>query len=59
MVANDAVALARGGFQALSFEDADSSVAARDQPLALQRPEHDRDSRAMYAKHHRKKFLFE
>ena len=59
MTANDAVALARGGFQALSLEDADSSVAARDQALALERPEHDRDSRAMHTKHHRKKFLFE
>ena len=37
----------------------DASVAARDQPLALERPQHDRDSRAMHAKHHRKKFLFE
>jgi hypothetical protein len=59
MVADDAVAFARGGFQALSLDDADSPVAARDQPLTLQRPKHHRDRRAMHAQHHREKFLFE
>jgi hypothetical protein len=59
MVAHDAVAFATCGFQALSFEDADPSLAARDQSLALERPQDDRHRRAMHAEHHRKEFLFE
>ena len=35
------------------------SVAARDQPLSLQRPHHDRDRRTLHAEHDREKFLFQ
>jgi len=36
VVANDLVAFTRGGFQPFSVQDADASVAGRNQPVALE-----------------------
>jgi len=59
MVAHDAVAFATCGFQALSFEDADPSMAARDQSSRWSVRSTTVHRRAMHAEHHRKEFLFE
>ena len=56
---NDPVTLARGLFESLSLPYLDTSIADRDQPVSLERPQDNRDSRTLHAEHYGKKFLFE
>jgi hypothetical protein len=53
------VAAAGRRLQSPSLQDPHSSVAARDQSSAVQRPHHDGDGRPPHAEHHRETLLFD
>src|SRR6478672_7127464 len=59
VVANDLVAFTRGGFQPFSVQDADASVAGRNQPVALESAQHHGDGGTMHTEHDRQEFLFQ
>ena len=53
------VTFARGFFQLASFEHANSSVPARDQPGVLECPDHEGHRRTMDAEHDRKELVLQ
>ena len=59
MRADDAVALARGRFESPSVQDLDPPVAARDQPVALERPQDHGDGGTLHVEHHGEELLLE
>ena len=53
------MALARGRFESLSLQDLNPPVAARDQPVALERPQDNGDRGTLHAEPHGEEFLLE